>query len=1003
MTPDCDNNHYILRLRFLNFSSENSLTCKSASGENIKIALEGKIPGENEICSHMHIKDMLAPGCRINAIGCTELPDGSLLPSLIVYNPDYLVDITSVAGCFESYGNTPLASLVKRLKPDPRSQAILLGNFASELLDECVRRDKDVPADYPAAVKEFFRSSALNIAATDDFNSPEFHNQAIRQQKNIENAVRNLIPKNASGAEPDRMILEPTFFCEALGLQGRMDLISEDFSLVVEQKSGKGGFGSDNRHPVPQLPHQIQLTLYRAIFMYGRMNPPSHINSFLLYSRYDNPLLRPLFSPKLLRKAIEMRNSMVFQEEILASENGYDILDSLTPEVLNVANACDKLWKQYTRPQLQKLIDTYHSASEMEQTYVKRMLEFVSREHLEAKCGYNEALRKGGFASAWNSSIEERICQGCIYTSLIIKDLTLSHNGKVKDVVLNIPPSQLTDAANFRTGDIVALYSYPEGSIPDIRYGIVIRATISGFGASDITLRLRAQQPKMLFEGQKKLWAIEPDFYESSFRPIYRNIYNLLSAPYERRRMILYPAEKIKKRGYRLKGNYGEFNDLVLRALDCDGIFAVIGPPGTGKTSFGLMNILKEELANPDAGVLLTAYTNRAVDEICSRLVSENIPFIRLGTGNGTDPAFTPWLIGEKLRGCGNIDSLRNTLCSNRVFVGTTHALSGNCPLLKIRKFSLAIVDEASQILEPQILGLLAATGRDSAPAVGRFILIGDHRQLPAVVMQTPEQSAVQSGLLNEIRLTDCRQSYFERFLNSARLPDGTLNPDLAYSLTHYGRMHREVAEFASRMFYGDSLEPVPLPHQNEAIPQKKVFNTAIGNILNRSRNIFINMENDSCIGNVSLAEAKAAADVAVEIYLREADKFDISGTLGIIVPYRMQGAAIRSLLCRTGLPDIDKITIDTVERFQGGQREYIIYTTVACNEVQLGFLTANRFTDSDGSTIDRKLNVALTRARSHNIVIGNGDLLSGDLIYAKLTDFFTRTCITPDNSNQRI
>ena len=69
-----------------------------------------------------------------------------------------------------------------------------------------------------------------------------------------------------------------------------------------------------------------------------------------------------------------------------------------------------------------------------------------------------------------------------------------------------------------------------------------------------------------------------------------------------------------------------ERNAMVLKAKQARDFFLLVGPPGTGKTSFGLMSILREELASDaDCNVLLAAYTNRAVDEICSKLVKDGL------------------------------------------------------------------------------------------------------------------------------------------------------------------------------------------------------------------------------------------------------------------------------------------------------------------------------------------------------------------------------------------
>ena len=127
-------------------------------------------------------------------------------------------------------------------------------------------------------------------------------------------------------------------------------------------------------------------------------------------------------------------------------------------------------------------------------------------------------------------------------------------------------------------------------------------------------------------------------------------------------------------------------------------------------------------------------------------------------------------------------------MTDTRVFCGTTASLNA-CPwLFALKHFHLAIVDEASQILEPHIIGLLSMQTQGVA-SIGKVVLIGDHKQLPAVVQQTEEEASVTDEGLRTIGLTDCRLSLFERLLSRFRTADG-YDPRFVYMLTRQGRMH---------------------------------------------------------------------------------------------------------------------------------------------------------------------------------------------------------------------
>ena len=131
--------------------------------------------------------------------------------------------------------------------------------------------------------------------------------------------------------------------------------------------------------------------------------------------------------------------------------------------------------------------------------------------------------------------------------------------------------------------------------------------------------------------------------------------------------------------------------------------------------------------------------------------------------------------------------------------------------------------------------------------------------------------------------------------------------------------------------------------------------------------------------------EAALAADIAVSVWKKYRNSFDVGRTLGIITPYRSQIALIKKELEKRNIDDLLGITVDTVERYQGSERDVIIYSFCVNNESQLQ--TLPNLTEEDGVIIDRKLNVVLTRSRKRTIIIGNPDLLRMNPIYNRLLD----------------
>ena len=918
---------------------------------------------------------------------------------ILIYQPDYLVDISSVAACFESYADTPYVALLNRLKTTPPTRAIHLGNLASQFLDEVVH-GKDV--DYAESVTRFFHHNAIDMAAAEGIDA-SFHKDAREQLENIRIAIHETLEKEVGRFDASQVLLEPSFFCETLGLQGRMDLLQRDYRVLIEQKSGKGGFPSrDPDTPVYQEKHYVQMLLYMAMLHYGyeRDGQPirnSDIQSFLLYSKYKKGLVRLGVAPELLHRALMLRNQIAYCEMSYA-KGGAEVLLRMKPEQLRRKEMSDRFWATWVRPEIERVLNPIQTATPLEQTYFLRMLRFVATEHVLSKMGHNNK-EDSGFAAKWHSSLDEKLASGSIIDRLEIQELVNDESGVV---ALKLTQQTADEAGivslNFRLGDIVTLYAYENNTTPDIRKTIVHRGTIDEMYNEEshliINIRLRAPQSDEVVFVQRKnwSWAVEHDFYEASTTSLFRSLHQFLSAPAHRKSLILGQRSPEVDRGIELKGDYGEFNPLVRGAMQARDLYLVVGPPGTGKTSFGLLNILKEQLLQ-GGSILLMAYTNRAVDEICSKLVEEGLDFLRIGSLFSCERPYREYLIENKTRECRNIGEIRDLIDGCRVFVGTTTAItSASVSLFRLKSFELAIIDEASQILEPQLLGLLSATkdanitntplfkgGDGGGASIQRFVLIGDHKQLPAVVQQSEEESKVTEQCLIDIGLTNCRNSLFERLYNG----NVNVNGNVVYFLSKQGRMHAEIAEFPNNAFYEGKLGVVGLPHQLETIEGRRI------------EFIPVPKPAETESDKVNVNEARVIAREVVKAIKEAGENFDPLKTVGVIVPYRNQIAAVRQAIneeLNEEYSSLNQITIDTVERYQGSQRDVIIYGFTVQYQYQLKFLSSATFTDPvSGALIDRRLNVALTRAKKKEIIVGNPDILCHNEIFKRLIEAYCR------------
>ena len=940
-----------------------------------------------------YISEILYKDAQLNVIRPRTADDGTVIPELLIFEPDYLVDVTAVARCFTNYAESPFVALINKLQPNQPTESIVLGNFAGQLLDEQLRQTPGADAKpFDESVKDFWQDNALSLltAGVDvGAGAGTFCTEARHQQDNIRHAVEN-VRHAVSNSEGAKGMVEPSFFSEMLGLQGRMDYLQDDYKVLFEQKSGKGEYPyGDFKVPKAKEEHQVQILLYMLLVRYNyrdiyeRNN--RELSAFLLYSKYEESLKDVGFYPEMVFRALKVRNTLAWTEMLYTKDNGMRILEDLTPEMLNRKHVDNSLWTRFQRPQIAELLAPIQSASPLEKAYYFRFLTFIANEHMLSKLG-NKTKENSGFAASWHDSLDDKLQAGNIYCDLTLVSPDPTTEGSVGQVTMRFAERDDDSMSNFRVGDIVVFYPYERGKEPDLRRTMVFRGTIEHITADDITLVLRAKQSdaRVFLRSSDCPWAIEHDFMESSYGALYRGMHAFLSAPKSTRDLLLLQREPETDTSATPNGDYGSFNTLVTRVKQAKDLFLIIGPPGTGKTSCGLLNILKEELTEPDAAVLLLSYTNRAVDEICSKLYKEDIDFIRLGGGLSCAAEYRDHLLGVRAPACRNLCELKGLIQRTRVFVATTTAMNTNIAMLQFRQFSLAIVDEASQILEPHLIGILSAH-QGSVPAIRKVVLIGDHKQLPAVVQQQQSVSEVHDAMLQDIGLKDCRLSLFERLLTKYRD-----NESVVYMLTRQGRMHRDIALFPNYAFYNNRLEVVPLDHQLQPLPVSGQSSNGIDNMLQTRRIAFVNVDApaDSVSDKVNQAEARVIAATVLRVYEREQEHFDAAETVGVIVPYRNQIAAVRNALDGAGVEALHDITIDTVERYQGSQRKYIVYGFTIQKYYQLNFLANNVFEDWDGSVIDRKLNVAMTRAEEHLIMVGNAALLSNNFTFYKLLAF---------------
>lgn len=912
---------------------------------------------------------------QLNLLDVTVDDNGVYTPSFIVLEPDYLLDISSLAECYKDYGSHPANYFLSRLVSIENARPLLLGNIANLFLDEWIYAGEKEP-DYTECMKKAFRQYPIELAACEELRNPqkekEFAQDCRMHFEHIRETVQKTFLQPGYNLDKNDAVLEPSYICEALGIQGRLDYMQRDMSSFIEMKSGKADEYAMQGRLEPKENNRVQMLLYMAVLEYSMGQERRSMHPYLLYTRY--PLLYPArASWAQVRRIINLRNCIVASEYGVQLHNHPSftqrLLAQINPSVLNQKGLQGRFWEQYLKPSISRFGERMELLTPLERTYFYTLYNFITKELYTSKSGDVNCESRTGASALWLSTLDEKRDAGEILYDLTIVENHASQAHKAF-IILSIPQYEETFLPNFRNGDVVVLYERNNG-MDNVTNKMVFKGNIESITDNELRIRLRAAQQNPLVFPENSRYAVEHDTMDTTFRSMYLGLSSFMDANPERRELLLGQRPPRFDMAYedRIARTTDDFERVALKAEAACDYFLLVGPPGTGKTSRALRRMVEHFYACPSTQVLLLAYTNRAVDEICRSLsaILPQVDYIRVGSELSCDARFRKHLLENVLAECNNRREVNIRMADCRIYVGTVASIASKPELFKLKHFDVAIVDEATQILEPQLLGILCARFKDGRNGIGKFILIGDHKQLPAVVLQSNEQSEVHDEGLRRIGLYNLKDSLFERLYRFHLQEEHCRAVDM---LCRQGRMHPGVASFPNREFYAGKLEALGLPHQLENVDAPVRF-------------IPSERDTESVSGKTNRNEARIVAQLAADVYHLYKETFEVNRTLGVITPYRSQIALIRKEIQALGISALNEISVDTVERYQGSERDVIIYSFCVNYLYQLKFLP--NLTEENGVWIDRKLNVALTRARRQLYITGVPDILNHNLIYRRL------------------
>lgn len=923
---------------------------------------------------YLHEIDKLPISCMLVHVKIDD--NGFFLPVHFVLEPDYLFDVTAIANCFESKSENPDSYLLKKFIPKSTSNHLLIGEIANFFLDELIS-NPSLTFDYLFPL--VFKKNPLSYALITDEDLMKIRDSS----KNIFVNLLKVITKDFPTQQilPKHCYLEPSFLSEIFGIQGRLDLLFEgaDKTVIVELKSGKTY--QTNDYGI-NLPHFYQFLLYDLIIR--SPSAKKRVAGFVLYAG-ESLSLR--FAPSNLlqqQKAMVMRNNLLFIELSLINLGFHeDLLSAGEAIFLRLFDQVSEA-KGFYKTNLNLFILTLTEASSIEKKYFYSFISFIAREQKLAKSGAgNYQNGSKGQASLWLESVKDKKENFDILNHLAL-------HAYQDNQITFLKTEKTANRANFRVGDTLILYPSldTEQFTSDFQ---LFKVFLLAIDKNEIIVSLVFPQHDDSFFRQFSYWNLEPDFFDS-FHNFDQSLFLFLT--FDKLKKNLYlglipPSVSVGEVKDIPENNFCKMTDeqrsLLHAIIHSKDYFLLWGPPGTGKTSVMIRNVVAHYYYATDENIMLLAFTNRAVDEICEAVESIGgdikESYLRIGQTQSSATKFRSNILKNK---CENINSRKELLKligDARIFISTLTSLQKNMDILKLKKFHRIMVDEASQLPDPAMAGILVH--------FPHYLLIGDHKQLPAVVLQSQDQSEVKDQELLTIGFHNLRDSVFERMIKRVE----KMNWHWALGkLSFQGRMHKEIMTFPGFHFYSDMLKVLP----EYADKQKKliqplpnlsyVLTSDMARYIQSSRVCFFSTKVDLSdpSGKSNQFEAIQIGQIILffQQYFKEQQRLLTAFDIGIITPYRAQIACIREYLISIEL-DISLFTIDTVERYQGSARSIIIYSPCLNYPRQLSTLVSK---NTDG--VDRKLNVAITRAREHFIMVGNADLLKRSPDYANLINY---------------
>jgi len=874
--------------------------------------------------------------------------------SLLVIEPDWLInvtDMTKVEFCSRQL-------LLDRFVGSPTNEHMIRGNLVHLLFPDIwkAKRGKELAQ----------RRLELLRKQVGDFIASESSPDQIAQK--CDDAIEHISQwvdrrKRATRLRTETFVLSPT-----LGMKGKIDFLWEEPTKnqivgIGELKTGRSQGDS------PKPGHALQLLSYTMMLLARGEISIDEVHALLLYSGNDmlgnqgNNLHRKLAPTfQTVRNAVNVRNDLVLMELTGASQFETNMNKCRGCKDFNMPCALVALLgdEEDPRPvETTKWLPPHIAIpSERAKAFFQHYASLITAELKAVKAIH---------ANLWRKTPEQRVEQGITFRVESFRNAAPLKTGYCYEL-------KGPNKTDFRVGDAVLVSDERGPSLGRVSLGVIQ-------GTSEDGLQITSNEEIRFAPA----W-VDPYTNENLTIRLFKGLYRFVSNPTHLHDAIFdgkspeFGSLPISDKSLVDILSKEELNDLQKKALQwalCAKSYCIVhGPPGSGKTRLIRAIVKAHRLLHKR--VLICTGTNRALDEAMKSVLTEEMrkEALRLGdAGAVTDSRVRAVTLEGLIEGIEPLDAKIaagiNAL-RNRAVVGiTASSLQSGRYEKVLGEFDLVVIDEAAQLTAPATVGCISF-GK-------RFVLIGDHHQLPAVVQSEGldhDDGNDANGPWSRLSKSLFEILYERAIKNSGR--------EIVLLKDQY-RMNDHICSIPAVMFYKGALRPGTRKISDARLAiDVRGLEGLERKVLDPQESVkFVDAPLDDSGGlRTNLTEAQTICRIVRALILCKYG-LDRDDALGIICPRRAQVELVRRQLeqllkemHRIHTPEGRQIldSVSTVDRFQGSQREMIIVSFGMTDGVV-----------SEHLADERRLNVAMSRARHKLILLGNRRALSDEPLFAKL------------------